>query len=305
MNKSTRDKIGVLLLGFGAPDSPHAVEPFLKNVLSHKMNEISNAQFKKIVQRYELIGGSSPLLKITKDQARLLEKKLNFKVYIGMRHWHPFIQEAVQEIIKNKIKHIIALSLSPYYSRMTTGSNISELKHVLSDYEKEIKVTYIDSWYNNQSYLNALAEKLNKGLSQFPEERRDKVQVIFSAHSLPKKLIETGDPYLKQLETAIKEVIKRAGPISWHLSFQSRGVSGQWLGPETGIIIEKIAEKGYRDILLVPISFISDNIEILYDIDIVYQKLAESKGIIFRRTSSFNSSPEFIDVLFNVVIENI
>lgn len=310
MKKDKKNTIAVLLLGFGAPDSPLAIEPFLRNVFSHAKVEITDEKIRETHRKYELIGGSSPLLKITREQASLLEKKLNseggnFKVYIGMRYWHPFIHETVKEIINDEITNIIALSLSPFYSKITTGSNIRELKRVLSKYEKEIKITYIDSWYDNRSYLNALSEKLREGLSLFPEDRRSNVQVIFSAHSLPKKVIEEGDPYLRQLKTTINEVIKQTGPISWHLSFQSRGASGEWLEPETDVLIEKLAEKNCREILLVPISFISDNIEILYDIDIVFQKLAESRGITLCRTSCFNSSPEFIDVLHNVVIEHI
>ncbi len=312
--ESRGPKIGVLLLGFGAPDSLEAVEPFLYNILSCR-GEISPLDFKrrleKVIQRYREIGGRSPLLDITKEQAQAIEKRLNmgdrgFKVYIAMRHWHPYIRNTVKDIIGDGIKRVVVLSLSPQYTRVTTGSNIEELKRVLSDLKADLEVTYIESWHDSPFYLDALAEKVEEGLAQFPRERREKVQVIFSAHSLPRRLIECGDPYLEHLKATIAGVLERIGPIPWHLAFQSRGDRGEWLEPEIDSILDRLAKEGNHEILVVPISFISDNVEILYDIDIELHKRAESKGITkFHRAPSLNASPRFIEALTQIVLEHL
>lgn len=305
----SKETIGVLLLGFGGPDSLKAVEPFLENLFSDPERAKQRAQ--SVIERYKQIGGNSPLLKITRKQAQALEERLNegggdFKVFIGMRYWHPFIEEAVQEIFREGINRIIALSLSPHYARTTTGSSFKELKRVLANLKADLEVTYVNSWYDHPAYLDALAEKIEAGLSQFSEEQRKKVQLIFTAHSLPKAFVETGDPYLNQLKATIAGVLKRISPVSWRLSFQSRTGPGEWLEPETNFVLDELAKKGYHEVLMVPISFISDHVEILYDIDIVYRKQAQSKGITaFRRTESLNASPKFIEALAQIVREHL
>lgn len=311
-------KIGVLLLGFGAPDNLEAVEPFLHNILSGR-GKISPLDFKrrleKVVQHYREIGGRSPLLDITREQAQALEKRLNvgdrgFKVYIAMRHWHPYIRDTVEDIIGDGIKRMVVLSLSPQYTRMTTGSNIEELKGVLSDLKADLKadleVTYIESWHDSPFYLDALAEKVEEGLAWFPEECSGKVQVIFSAHSLPKGLIECGDPYLEHLKATVAGVLERIGPVPWHLAFQSRGGPGEWLEPEIDSVLDRLAREGNREVLIVPISFISDNVEILYDIDIELRRRAESRGITkFHRALLLNASSKLIEALAQIVLEHL
>lgn len=307
--------IGVLLLGFGGPDSLEAVQPFLYNLFLEREGQtrarlIAERRSKEVAERYKKIGGRSPLLDITKEQAQSLERRLNvgdgpFKVYIAMRYWHPFIEETIRDILRDGIKRIVALSLSPHFTRMTTGSIFKKLKEVLANLTTDLKITYIDSWYNHQAYINALVEKIEEGISQFPNEHRNKVQVIFSAHSVPKEFIEGGDPYLEQLKATIAGVLKRIGLISWHLAFQSRSGPVAWLEPETDFVLDKLAKEGHRDVLIVPISFVSDHVETLYDIDIIYRQQAESKGITFRRTPSLNASPKFIEALAQIVREHL
>lgn len=300
-----KEMVAVLLLGFGGPDSLEAVEPFLENLFSDP--ELAKKRAESVIERYRQIGGRSPLLEITRMQAQALERRLNegggaFKVFIGMRYWHPFIEEAVQEILGEGINRIIALSLSPHYARTTTGSSFKELRRILAGLRADLEVTYVDSWYDHPAYLDAWAEKIEAGFAQFSEEQRGKVQLIFTAHSLPKAFIESGDAYLKQLKATIAGVIKRIGQVSWHLSFQSRTGPGEWLEPETDFVLDELAKKGYHEVLMVPISFISDHVEILYDIDIVYRKHAQSIGITaFRRTESLNASPKFIEALAQIV----
>lgn len=301
--------IAVLLLGFGGPDSLEAVEPFLENLFGDKEKAKSRAP--AVIERYKQIGGRSPFLEIAREQAQRLEGQLNkneglFKVYLGMRYWHPLIEEAVNQILADGIRQIIALSLSPHNSRTTTGAFITKLKQSLAEQTREINLLLAKDWFEHPAYLDALKEKIITTLARFPKENRSDLQVIFSAHSLPKAFIEGGDPYLEQVEATIEGLIKRIGPISWHLSFQSQSGPGEWLGPETGALLEKLAKQGHRQVLLVPVSFIYDQVEILYDIDIVYRKQAESLGIKdFQRTESLNASPKFIEALSQIVKETI
>ncbi|MBI4743827.1 MAG: ferrochelatase [Actinobacteria bacterium] len=327
---------GVLLINLGGPDSPESVRPFLFNLFSDReiiqlplqklfALLISSVRSKKTISHYQEIGGKSPILELTQKQADLLEKKLNnpplnspltkgghggikegqgglFKVYIGMRYWHPFIEEAVQKIIKDGINQIIVLPLYPQYSKATTGSSLNELKRILIKYNKNFNLKIIDNWFDNPLYLDAIVEKTKEGLEKFPLDRRKNVQIIFSAHSLPKRFIEEGDPYLDQLNLTIDGIIERMPDIKWRLSFQSKSGPVEWLEPSTDSVIRKLASEGVKEILIVPISFVSDHIETLYEIDIEYAELAKSLGVeLFKRTPSLNDSESFIMALADIV----
>ena len=313
----------VLLLNLGGPDSLNAVRPFLFNLFSDKeiirlpfqpilARFISARRAKKVISRYAQIGGKSPLLDLTNGQAQALEKELNsrsktdskgpgFKVYVGMRYWHPFIEETVEQIQKDGIKKVVALSLFPHYSRATTGSCFKELKRVLKR-NPNLEVVYVDHWFDNPTYLDTLAQKINETLAEFPAKNRKRIQIVFTAHSLPQDFIDQGDPYLDHLKRTIEGLRERLRKISWHLAFQSRSGPVKWMKPSTEKVLENLAHDGYREILMVPISFVSDHVETLYEIDIMYRDLAESKGIvIFKRSPSLNSSPKFIEALAEIV----
>lgn len=297
---------GVLLLGFGGPDSRDAVKPFLENIFGDK--ERAEKAAADTVDRYKKIGGWSPLLGITKKQAHALETKLNqeeqkYRVYIGMHYWHPFLNEVVDEIIKDEIHYLTVLSLSPFYSKVTTGSHFKELKTLLVEKGSGFKTTFVQSWHDNPFYLDALSEKIQKGLLSFRKPDTQNIQVVFSAHSLPKKVMESGDPYVNQLRESIKEVIKRFRQVPWNLSFQSGGKQGEWLEPTTEEVLKNLAEEGFKAVLIVPISFISDHLEVLYDIDIAYCDLVESLGMSMRRTESLNDSPGLISAMADVVLK--
>jgi ferrochelatase len=231
--------IGVLLMGFGGPNSEEEVVPFLQKLLGQR---VPADRLREAKHRYQLIGGYSPLLRITLRQARGLEKSLmaqgtGFKVYVGMRHWHPFIAESLEEILEDGIHRVVALSLTPYESRMSTEPYVLELRRAMATSMRKIEVSVVKGWYSHPLFLHALAEKLQEGFIQFPLEVRHRAQVIFSAHSLPKKAI-TGDPYVEQIETTIKGIMGITGPLPWQLAFQSgRGDEGDWLGPEVGAVL--------------------------------------------------------------------
>lgn len=325
--------IGVLLINLGGPDSLDSVRPFLYNLFSDRdiiklpvpsfLQKImawiiATARSKKVIEYYRMIGGRSPILDITRDQAEALERFLNtdsrlqtpdsrlrYKVYFGMRYSHPFIKDVLKQIIADDIKKVIVLPLFPHYSRATTGSAFNELKRSFNEFgvwSSGFRVIHVESWYDDQGYLDALSEKIKEGLKKFDDSKN--VQVVFSAHSLPKAFIDAGDPYIRHLNATISGVLERVGPINWHLSFQSRSGPVRWLEPGTDAIIDRLAKEGNREILIVPISFVSDHLETLYEIDILYRKMAEEKGVLLHRTESLNVSSRFIKALGEIVIRN-
>ncbi len=253
---------------------------------------------------YSLIGGKSPILDITKAQAAELEEVLNsgatpedkpYRVYIGMRYWHPFIEDAVKQMHRDGIKNVIALGLYPHYSIATTGSSVEKLKEIMKNYPS-LSLRCIESWYDHPLYIEAVVEQINNGLAQF----EGKPDVLFSAHSLPQQFIDDGDPYLKEIEGTIASITKKIGVRS-HLSFQSKSGPVKWLEPSTEHMLGELARKGVKELLVVPISFVSDHIETLYEIDILYKDMAAGLGINLKRTESLNTSPTFIKALAEIV----
>ena len=307
------NQVGILLLNMGGPDSLESVRPFLYNLFSDRdiirlgprpLQKplawlISYFRSKKSRQYYRQIGGRSPLREITKVQARALETSLGpgFKVYVGMRYWHPLISDTIEQIRKDGIKKLIALSLYPQYSKATTGSSVAELER----FSKGFEITYINEWYDWPLYIDALLETIHEGLAAFENQN---VDVLFSAHSLPEYFILEGDPYLDHTKATIAEVVKKQ-PMNWHLSFQSRSGPVKWLSPSTDEMIKNLALKGCKQLLVVPVSFVSDHIETLYELDILYKNLAERHGITFRRCKALNTSDRLIKALKGLVLKRL
>ncbi len=330
MTKTAEGTTGVLLLNLGGPDSLGAVQPFLFNLFSDReiirlgppfmqkplARLISALRHKKTEGYYRLIGGKSPILDITTAQARALEGALNdsrnrdreprpFRVFIGMRYWHPLIEEIVPEIRAEGIRRLVVLSLYPHYSIATTGSSLSKLKEVVSRMGGDpFQMAIVNSWEDHPLYIESLVEKIREGLAVFepatPHSPPGGAHVLFSAHSLPEKFIDEGDPYAEHIRKTIAEVAKRT-EITWDLSYQSKSGPVKWLEPSTDEMIETLAGRGVKSLLVVPISFVSDHIETLYEIDILYRAQAASRGMRLERTGSLNMSPLFISALADIV----
>jgi ferrochelatase len=327
--KEKKKTIAVLLLNLGGPDSLRAVRPFLYNLFSDReiirlgptlLQKpiawfISARRSGKSEQMYSLIGNKSPILDITRAQAEALEKSLNssltthhsslsFKVYIGMRYWHPFVKDTVQQMLNDGITEMIAVTLYPQYSKATTGSSVSELKRVLKG--RDINVTYVEQWYDSPFYIDALSDLIYRGISEFGKKS---FELLFSAHNLPEDFIRDGDPYVEHTKRTIDEIIKRLSldpyhvtGMKWHLSFQSKSGPVQWLQPSTDETIIELAKRGVHNVLIVPVSFVSDHIETLYEIDILYKDLAQKHGLNLKRCQSLNMSDKFIEALKELVI---
>ena len=318
-------KTGIVMLNLGGPDSLQAVRPFLYNLFSDReiirlgppfLQKpiawlISTLRSKKSESMYSKIGGKSPILDITTAQAAALEKALvqdtehSFRVYIGMRYWHPFMKDTVKKIMEDGIKNLVVLSLYPHYSKATTGSSVDDFKLAIKG--KNIKVDYIEAWYDFPEYINSLADLITEGTQEFAESGFD---LLYSAHSLPQSFIDEGDPYLGHIKKTIEKVNERLSrepynitDLNWGLSFQSKTGPVKWLEPSTEGAIEDLARKGCKNLFVVPISFVSDHIETLYEIDIEYKALAKEKGIYLKRCKALNISDKFITALKELILK--
>jgi len=298
----------ILLLAFGGPRSLDEVEPFLTRLFRGR--KPSPEQLERVKERYRLIGGFSPLPEITLKQAKALENSLNsrgypFKSYVGMRYGQPLIEETLREMIRDGIQEVIAIPMAPFRSRASTGAYIEEVKQAQERLEGKMEISFIEGWHLHPLFLGAIQEKIEEGLMQFTPEERKKVHFIFSAHSLPKSLVEN-EFYVKDMEESVREVLKKIKHVPWHIAFQSRGMGPEeWLGPDVESILTELSQQKVREVLIIPIGFISDHIEVLYDIDIFYRGKAESMGMVLKRTPSLNYSERFIEALTIIVEEHI
>ncbi|MDD2365722.1 MAG: ferrochelatase [Desulfuromonadaceae bacterium] len=310
------ERTAVLLLQMGGPDSLESVEPFLYNLFSDRdIIKIGPALLqpfiaKMIVKRrasksaanYAQIGGKSPLRELTEQQGGALEALLGsqYRCFPVMRYWHPFAAETLAAVEKEGIKKIVALSLYPHYSRATGGSSFNDLDRSLKAYRGAFTLRKVRHFFDHPLYIKALSEKIEDGLKSFAD--RSRVQLFFSAHSLPQSFITDGDPYLEHIESTVRLVMEQFGGLSHHLAFQSRAGPVKWLEPSTEEKLKELSSTGQTDVLVIPLSFVSDHIETLHEIDIEYAEMARHLGIKnFRRMESLNSSPLFIQCLAQLV----
>lgn len=310
------DRSAVLLLQMGGPDSLEAVEPFLLNLFADRdiirigpsflqpfiARMIVRRRAPRVRENYRQIGGKSPLRELTEQQAAALQRELGdgFRCFVAMRYWKPFTAEALSVIRREGFTRLIALSLYPHFSRATSGSSFNELERELKRSGITADIVRIRSFHDHPLYIDALAEKVEAGLSAFPD--RTRVQLFFSAHSLPQSFIDSGDPYLDHIQGTVRLVMERFEGISHHLAFQSRAGPVKWLEPSTEEKLKELAADGCKEVLMVPLSFVSDHIETLHEIDMEYREEAHRLGITdFRRMESLNSSPAFIRCLAELV----
>ncbi len=289
---------GVLLVAYGAPGSLEEVKPFLEDIRSGRPTPPELVA--ELTERYRAIGGGSPLLERTEAQAARLAHVLGdgIPVYVGMRHWHPYIGETLDAVRKDGVRRLVAVAMAPHFSKMSIGA----YQKKVAEASQGIEVAFVKQWYDHPRFLDAVAAKVAETLARFPGAARAKPHIIFTAHSLPEKILQYGDPYPMQLRQSAEGVMERIGDYSYSVAFQSAGeTEDAWLGPDAGEVIERLAAEGQREIVLCPIGFVADHLEVLYDVDIEYQALARRLGVRLERTPSLNDSPQLIDALADLV----
>ena len=321
-NPSTKDeRVGVLLFNLGGPDTLDDVRPFLFNLFAdpdiirlpwRALQKplawiISTQRYKKSLTYYEKIGGGSQLRRITDEQARALEAALasrgvNARAYVAMRYWKPYTEEALEQIMRDDISHLVLLPLYPQFSISTTGSSLNRMNALVAENGHRLPTTsVVCSYEDDEGYIAALAASVAEKLAEFPDP--DRAHILFSAHSIPVSYVKQGDPYLEQTERTVELVMRRLGKDRpYTLSFQSKVGPVEWLSPATDSAVRRLDSEGVEQLLMVPVSFVSEHSETLYEMDILYGELAREVGIKhYLRVPTVNCRADFIDALARLV----
>ncbi len=305
----------LILLNMGGPDSLKAVKPFLYNLFSDRdliqlpAGSVLQKPFAWLISRlrapgvranYASIGGKTPLLEWTVKQAegaaRLLGEQV--KSYVIMRYWQPRAHEVLQQIKADGIDQAIVLSMYPHYTEATTGSSVKDFERAAREIHPQLEYRVIKEWYDWPAYLDSLAARVREGLEKFHELVRNETLILFSAHALPQKFIDRGDPYLDHVLCTVRGVMERLDGNPWKVGFQSRTGPVKWMEPDTLDVIDQATEEGFSGALIVPISFVSDHIETLQEIDFEFRMHAEKAGLAtFERSPSLNDHDDFLQAL--------
>ena len=291
-------KRAILMMAYGSPDKIEDIEPYYIDI--RRGRKPTPEQLHELTERYKAIGGGSPLLKITKEQAESLKEKTGLPVYLGMRHWTPWIREAVEQMKADGIDEVIGVVMAPHYSEMSIARYIQNVEDAKTLHEADINFSFVKSWHDHPKFIEALNEKIEKALGLFPEG--EEPHVIFTAHSLPERILQNNDPYKVQLLETCDLLADMADIASWSFAFQSAGrTEEKWLGPDLLQEIEKLNGEGVKSILVCSVGFITDHLEVMYDIDIEAKKYAENLGIHLERTESLNAHPMIAEALGDLI----
>lgn len=303
--KGMDSQIAVLLMAYGGPGSLDEVEPYLMDVRGGR--PLSRELLEEIREQYRKIGGKSPLLELTKAQARALERELADqgipnRTFVGMRHWHPYIRETVAQIQEGGFSCVVAFCLAPQYSELSVGAYFRQYRAALGELSPGWETTYVHHWHDQPVLLQAFAENTHKALQRFPESARGETTIVFTAHSLPERILKQGDPYDDQVKATAAGVAKLLEPQRWVFAYQSQGYSQEkWLGPCVEEVLQALAADQVKNVVVAPIGFVSDHVEILYDVDIVFRELAGSLGMRMERPESLNDNAVFIRAMADTI----
>jgi protoporphyrin/coproporphyrin ferrochelatase len=288
-------KPAVLLLAHGSPDELGDVPEFLRHITGGR--RVPDSVVHEVEHRYSLIG-KSPLTAITMQQAESLHARLGLPVYVGMRNWKPFISQAVCEIVKKGIDQVVAICLAPQNSSTSVGQY---RKALLAELKPGISMHFVESWHDHPLLVQAFAEQLGPVWRQASDELGAPAPVIFTAHSVPTSTIQAGDPYEKQAKETARLVGEKTAGLSPELryfAFQSQGMSGgPWLGPTVESAMLELGKRRHQGVVIMPVGFVCDHVEVLYDVDIGFREFARQNGLKMWRPQSLNTSPTFIGAL--------
>jgi ferrochelatase len=291
----TQPKTAVLLLAHGSPDSPADVPEFMRYITGGR--PVPDAVIAEVSHRYSLIG-KSPLTEITFAQGAALEREIGLPVYIGMRNWKPFIADAVRRMMDDGTEHVLAICLAPQNSSTSVGLY---RKALMAEMRPEITVRFVESWHDHPLLVRAFAERLEMAWQRACAESASPVPVIFTAHSVPMRTIQAGDPYEQQTKETAQLVGRKVDglrPELQHFAFQSQGMSGgPWLGPTVESAMLELKKQGHKGVVIAPIGFVCDHVEVLYDVDIGFKQFSGEQKLRLWRSESLNTSPTFISAL--------
>jgi ferrochelatase len=262
----------------------------------------------ELAARYARVGGRTPLLPITRQLAERVQERLEaaapgrYRTYVGMRHWHPYIRAAVRDLVADGARRLVGLVLAPHYARMSVGAYRQALDAALAETNADLSVTFVERWHDDPGWQQLIADRVRAALAGFPAEAAGRVRLVFSAHSLPERILTWGDPYPAELRSSAAAVAARVGSDDWELCYQSAGHTGEpWLGPDIVDVIARLAREGRRFVLSIPFGFVCDHLEVLYDIDVEAQEAARRHGVMLRRIAMPNADPAFAAVLADIV----
>lgn len=296
----------ILLMAMGGPDCLENVEPFLLDVRGGRPTPPELIE--EIRERYRVTGGKSPAVGITMDVAKKLERRLNesgeggYRVYVGMRHWHPFIKDTYAELLKEAPEQVIGLCMAPQQSSLSTGAYQKKVEEARAELQSRTPVSYVGSWHRHPKLIAAIVENIQKALLKFPADVRAAVPVLFTAHSLPERVVAMKDPYPGEVKGTVEAVtaVLRSQPTCF--AYQSQGRSNEpWLGPTVEATLDALHRAGHRHVLVAPVGFICDHVETLFDIDIELKQLVVKNGMQLERMAMLNDSPALIETLLDIV----
>ncbi|MUK90100.1 ferrochelatase [Ornithinibacillus sp. L9] len=305
-----RKKIGLLVMAYGTPYKEEDIEPYYTHIRHGR--KPSPEALQDLKDRYKAIGGISPLAKITEQQAKAIEKKLNesqeeyeFNVYIGLKHIAPFIEDAVEQMAKDGIEEAVSIVLAPHYSTFSVKSYNGRAQEEADKFG--ISISSVESWYDEPGFIKYWADQIKAEYAKMSDEERDNAVLVVSAHSLPEKILQYGDPYADQLKETAKLISEETGITEYALGWQSEGnTPDPWLGPDVQDLTRELyEEKGYRAFVYAPVGFIADHLEVLYDNDYECKVVCDELGVSYYRPEMPNVHPQFIETLAGVVLNKV
>lgn len=296
---------GILLMAYGGPNSLDEIPGYLADIRGGRPTP--PAVLEEITNNYRQIGGKSPLLELTRQQMHAIAAHFDpvrFRFYLGMRHWSPWIEETVRDMLEDGITQAVSVVMAPHFSRLSIAKYGEKIAAGLEMYRGNIAFTHVESYHTAPGLIQALANRVHEGVNRWPEPERARVHVVFSAHSLPERILQMGDPYDAQLRETARLVAEQAGlPAErWSWSYQSAGRSPEpWLGPQIQDHLATLAGRGIKNVVSVPVGFVCDHVEILYDIDILAQGVARDHGMHLVRPPALNTDPLFIGAVVEAI----
>lgn len=296
----------VLLMAMGGPDCLENVEPFLRDVRGGRPTPPELIE--EIRERYRATGGKSPAMDIIRRVASQLERRLNesgaggYRVYVGMRHWHPFIRDAYAELLKESPDHVIGICLAPQQSSLSTGAYKRKVEEARAALQSTVPVSYVGSWNTHPRLIAAIVDHIEQTLDQFLPSERKHVPVLFTAHSLPERVVAMKDPYPEEVKATVEAVSACLGDRPTAFAYQSQGRSAEpWLGPTVEDTLDRLYQAGYRQVVVAPIGFLCDHVETLYDLDIELKQRATRLGMRMERMPMLNDQPALVEILADLV----